>query len=220
MERKKTAVIIILGFLIFGSCRQAISTKQTKVHLLHDHPPMPVGSQAKDSSFIINAIIEISAGTNEKWEVDKNTGELDIEIINGKKRTVEFLPYPANYGMIPQTLLSETSGGDGGPLDVFVIGTYQEPSSLVEAKLIGVMKILDKGQQDDKLIAIHQSSPLYTQETLNSLSSNYPAVLEILKIWVSNYKDAGSIEFQEFSNETEAYKILKQAINEYRVRSN
>jgi len=60
--------------------------------------------------------------------------------------------------MIPQTLLSKENGGDGDPLDVIILGPSISRGSVVKAHLIGVLKLLDGGEQDDKLIAIIDNS--------------------------------------------------------------
>ena len=61
----------------------------------------------------VNVVVEIPAGTNAKWEVDKTDGALRWEFRDGKPRVVDFLGYPGNYGMIPRTLLPKEEGGDG-----------------------------------------------------------------------------------------------------------
>ena len=58
----------------------------------------------------INALIEIPAGTLKKWEFNKVSGLIELEIINNKPRIIDYLGYPANYGMIPKTLLAKKMG--------------------------------------------------------------------------------------------------------------
>ena len=70
----------------------------------------------------VNVVIEIPAGISEKWEVSKTTGSLSREFYMGKPRTIDYEPYPINYGMIPRTVLPSRVGGDGDPLDVLVLG--------------------------------------------------------------------------------------------------
>ena len=72
---------------------------------------------------IISAIIEIPAGTNIKYEFDYESKSFEAEIINGKKRTVNYLPYPGNYGYIKNTFMDPSKGGDGDALDVLVISS-------------------------------------------------------------------------------------------------
>ena len=80
---------------------------------------------------IIIFLLEIPAGTKQKWEVNKNSGLLEWEEKNGKKRIVKFLGYLGNYGFIPQTL-----GGDGDPLDVIDLDESKPRGSVVETKLL------------------------------------------------------------------------------------
>ena len=103
-------------------------------------------------------MIEIPAGTLEKWEYNKSTRDIELELINIKPRIFSYLGYPANYGMIPKTLLPKKYGGDGDPLDVIVIGPAEPRGSIVKCKIIGVLYLIDNFEQDDKLIAISSKS--------------------------------------------------------------
>ena len=114
-----------------------------------------------NSDGTINVVIEIPAGTAAKWEVDKKDGSLKWEFKEGKPRIVKYLGYPGNYGMVPQTLLSKELGGDGDPLDVLVLGKMVPRGSVVDAKLIGILKFLDGGEQDDKLLAVLPGTPFF-----------------------------------------------------------
>lgn len=88
------------------------------------------------------AIIEISSGSRSKYEIDKESGLLTLE------RELE-LPYPANYGFVPNTL-----SADGDALDIFVISHYPiDPLTVIRYKLVGHIAMLDQGIEDDKLIA-------------------------------------------------------------------
>jgi len=82
----------------------------SETNLIDDIEPKTVAG-------MINAVIEIPSGTVAKWEVEKSNGSLEWEVVNGKNRVVDYLGYPGNYGMIPQTLLPKELGGDGDPLD-------------------------------------------------------------------------------------------------------
>lgn len=93
-----------------------IACSKKEKNLLEDFVPLLENGN-------INVVIEIPVGTNEKFEVDKVTGQLKLEILkDGKPRLVNYLPYPFNYGMVPRTLLPKHLGGDGDPLDVVVLG--------------------------------------------------------------------------------------------------
>ena len=136
-------------------------TLKGEKHLIDDYSPRgPDGG--------IRVVVEIPTGTNAKWEVDKTDGSLKWEVQNGKPRIVKYLPYPGNYGLVPQTLHSSVLGGDGDPLDVLILGSSLPRGSIVEARLIGVLKLLDRGEQDDKLIAVLPHTPL-----ANKISQEY-----------------------------------------------
>jgi len=99
------------------------------------------------------AFIEIP-GSKVKYELDKATGLLRVDRV-----LYSSVHYPANYGFIPQTYCP-----DGDPLDVLVL--CQEavaPATLLRARAIGVMRMLDGGKEDDKVIAVHIDDPDYRE---------------------------------------------------------
>ncbi len=164
----------------------------------------------------INAVIEIPTGTNAKWEVVKPEGVMKWEFKKGKPRVVKFLGYPGNYGMIPKTILSKNEGGDGDPLDVIVLGEAVPRGSVVNAKLIGVLKLLDGGEQDDKLIAVLSDSPLAGVNSIEEMKKQFPGVLDIVEIWFSSYKGPGEMESKGFAEKDDAMNVLKKAIAAYK----
>lgn len=104
----------------------------------------------------VNAIIEISNGSKGKYELDKETGLLLLDRVLSSS-----VVYPANYGFIPQTYCD-----DKDPLDILVICSVDIlPLTLVEAQIIGVMNMVDGGEQDDKLIAVAKNDPVYNYIT-------------------------------------------------------
>lgn len=161
---------------------------------------------------LVNIIIEIPAGTNQKWEVNKDTGIIEWERVNEDSlRVVRYLPYPANYGFIPQTYLPVSAGGDGDPLDVFLLGASEERSKVVPGRVIGIIKMLDKGEQDDKLIAVSKNSHFGSLRTLSELENTYPGVLEILTTWLIHYKGNNLTEIQSIEDEQSAMEVLNLA---------
>lgn len=185
-----------------------VSEKET-LNLLTEIPSL-------NSDGTINVVIEIPAGTLEKFEVDKVSGRPKIDTIDGKPRIVNYLSYPGNYGMIPQTLLSRKSGGDGDPLDVIVIGASVARGSVVKAKLIGVLLMLDRNEQDDKLIAVMEGSPLFGINSLEELNENYKGITEILQLWFGNYKGGNIVQIKGFGDKVQAITILEAAIEGFR----
>ncbi len=162
---------------------------------------------------LVNVIVEIPAGCNQKWEVNKETGFLDWETAgNDSLREIKYLPYPANYGMIPGTLLAEEDGGDNDPLDVFLLGPSLRRGTVMPARIVGIVFIKDKQEQDDKLIAVQTDSWFYKVHSLDDLNRYFPGITDILVQWLINYKGPGIVIFEGFGDEYEANKVLEKAI--------
>ena len=97
-------------------------------------------------------VIEIPKGSKKKYELDKETGYIILDRILHTSTH-----YPANYGFIPRTY-----GDDNDPLDVLLLCSEQlEPLTLVRAYPIGVIKMIDNGRDDEKIIAIPFNDPTY-----------------------------------------------------------
>lgn len=175
---------------------------------------------SKNDNGTVNAIIEIPAGSNEKWEVSKNDSSIiNWEFKNGQPRIVQYLGYPGNYGTIPSTALPKSLGGDGDPLDILVLGAALERGSVVPVRVIGGLKMLDGGEQDDKLIAVPvvEQSPFKDVESIEVLQKSYPGVVEIAQTWFANYKGIdGGIEVEGVMTSKEASNVLEQAIKHYK----
>jgi len=157
------------------------------------------------------AVIEIPSGSIEKWEMNKKSGEIERDLKNGKPRTIEYLGYPANYGYIPNTLLSKDDGGDGDPLDIIVIGPQAERGDSLRVHILGVLRLLDRGEQDDKLIALSKEASLQDVNDIDDLENNYPGILSIIETWFEHYKGVGTMLSQGYGNREEALKILDQS---------
>lgn len=99
----------------------------------------------KDAPNTVNVVIEIRKGERNKYEMDKDTGYLTLDRVNGTA-----LGYPADYGYIPQTLCE-----DGDPLDaVLVIDESVPHGVVVPARPIGLLNMVDDGERDEKLIVV------------------------------------------------------------------
>mgnify|MGYP002725490298 CR=1 FL=1 len=190
----------------------SLENEQRRTNLLTDY--VPVYSDGD-----VNAIIEIPAGTLEKWELDKSNGQIKWELVNNVPRTINYLGYPGNYGMIPRTLLSKELGGDGDPLDIVVLGPPEERGSVIKCKIIGVLYLMDREEQDDKLIAVSTNSPFYEVVNIDELNEKYNGISEILLLWFTNYKGPGKMTSKGFGDNKDAIAILKTAINEYELRN-
>ena len=182
-------------------------------HFIDDFP-------ARTPSGEVNVVVEIPAGTDAKWEVTKPGGELRWQIKDGAPRVVQYLGYPGNYGMIPRTILPKEQGGDGDPLDVLVLGPAQPRGSVIPVRVIGVLELLDGGEQDDKLLAVVPGTPLGDVTSLAELEASYPGVTTIVRTWFENYKglsDEGQPRMvsQGLGDAARAEAILSLAIKAY-----
>ncbi len=138
---------------------------------------------------VLNAVIEISAGTNMKRAYDPRIGDIVPVLSDGKPKRIEFLPYPGNYGFIPSTLMDAARGGDGHALDVLVLAEYVPLGTLMEVVPVAVLKLLDAGKRDDKPISIpvDPSLRLLNAHDLPDLQNRYPRVLELIEEWFTHY---------------------------------
>lgn len=153
---------------------------------LFDVAPAPAGSTS------VYAVVEIPAGRAEKWEVTGDGRALAIERREGRRRRIEYLPYPANYGFIPRTHSTSDAGGDGDPLDVVLLGPATACGAVVRARVLGALRLIDDGEKDDKILAVHSTSPIGEVDGIDELRERYPGVLEILKTWFVHYEGPGN----------------------------
>jgi len=179
------------------------------LNLIHDIAPFTDDS-------LVHIVVEIPAGTNQKWEVSKTTGQIEWEKISPDSfRVINYLPYPANYGFVPQTLLTETNHGDGDPVDVFVLGPASPRGGVTRGKIIGIIHMLDDQEMDSKLLAVDVENPVLAANSLETLLNDYPGVIEILKLWLLNYKGRDRIEILSIKDEKDGLKYLREAHGAY-----
>ncbi|MCK5944878.1 MAG: inorganic diphosphatase [Planctomycetes bacterium] len=124
---------------------------------------------------------------------------------------MRYLPYPANYGILPRTVLGRDLGGDGDPLDIVVLGPAVPPATLVVVQVLGTIRLVDGGERDDKLIAAPVGSPLAACRTVDELDRSFPGVSAILRTWFENYKGPGRLRCDGFGSEHEARELLAAA---------
>ncbi|MFK7811413.1 MAG: inorganic diphosphatase [Maribacter sp.] len=163
---------------------------------------------------IVNAVIEIPAGTNAKYEYDNTLKDFVIDQENGVNRIIDFVPYPANYGFVPSTLSDESKGGDGDALDILVLSESYKTGTIVEVLPIAILKLIDKEEEDYKIIAIpyDKDKRILDASSYSELQKSYPAVIQILELWFLNYNKKDKALIKGWGNEQEALKEIKQAV--------
>lgn len=209
MKSKISFFVIVFFYCLTLASVNAIEERENAQNLITDYAPIN-----KDGT--INVVIEIPAGTNEKWEVTEPEGKLELKYKKGKPRVIKYLGYPGNYGMVPRTLMSGETGGDNDPLDVLAIGAPITRGKVVKAKLIGVLKFLDVGERDDKLIVVLPETAFYNVDNFEQLDETFPGITSIIKTWFLYYKGSGKMVFRGFGSSQEAKEILNIAVQEYR----
>ena len=120
--------------------------------------------------------------------------------------------YPANYGFIPKTYCD-----DNDPLDILVLGQLPvTPLCIMRARPIGVMKMIDGGQADDKIIAIHEDDPAY--QCYGHINQLPPHLLKMLKRFFEDYKilEKKSVKIKNFQGPEEARKLIEEAHEFYK----
>lgn len=151
-------------------------------------------------------VIEIPKGSKKKYELDKETGYIILDRI-----LYTSTHYPANYGFIPRTY-----GDDKDPLDVLLLcAETLEPMTLVKAKPIGVIAMVDNGQGDEKIIAVPSNDPTYNHY---SDISELPAhIFDEMSHFFTVYKNLENKQtaVNEVSGRETAIEIIKKAIADY-----
>jgi inorganic pyrophosphatase len=155
----------------------------------------------------LSAVVEIPKGSKTKYELDKPSGLIRVDRI-----LFSSVHYPANYGFFPQTYCN-----DNDPLDVLVLGQEAVvPLSILRVKPIGIMKMIDQGLEDDKVIAVHADDPEYAQ--YNSTAELPPHRMSEIQKFFEDYKDLENkkVMIEGFLNREEALKIIARSIEYYR----
>ncbi len=141
------------------------------MNIWHDMDPTLIKPQQ------FTAVIEIPKGSKCKYELDKYTGLLKLDRI-----LYTSTHYPANYGFIPRTYAD-----DGDPLDVLVLCAEPiYPLTLIDVYPIGVMRMIDGGKMDDKIIAVPLSDPTYLGIT--TIDELPPHIFDEIMHFFSVYK--------------------------------
>ncbi len=155
------------------------------------------------------AIVEIPMGSSVKYELDKKTGLLRLD-----RMLYSAVYYPANYGFIPQTYAE-----DDDPLDVLVL--CQEavaPLTLVAARAIGLMTMIDNGKKDHKILAVAIHDPEYSH--IRDFEEIPAHRLAMLRRFFQDYKqlEGKAVEVDNFQSGEASLPIIETALEEYSTR--
>ena len=173
------------------------------MNLWHD---VPLGERIPEE---LNVIIEIPKWSKNKYEVDKKTGLIRLD---RAMKTAQ--DYPFDYGFAPQTYWE-----DNDPLDIVVLTTYPlAPGILVEARPIGIMRMIDDGEGDDKIIAVPKNDPRWEQ--VNDISDLNEYTPKEIQHFFETYKqiEKKEVKINGFEGRAEAQKAIKKSAQLYQEK--
>lgn len=173
---------------------------QTVSHPWHG---VATGDQAPRT---VTAVIEIPQGSRAKYEIDKESGLLKLDRV-----IYSSFYYPCNYGFIPRTY-----GDDKDPLDILVITSMPvQALCLMDAKVIGVMRMIDSGDADDKIIAVAANDP--SVNYYNNIEQLPRHFFDELRHFFEEYKrlENKSVVVNEFQDKATALQIIEAGIKSY-----
>jgi len=162
-----------------------------------------------NSKTIVNTIVELNSNTINKYELITETGHLKLDRVGYSS-----LAYPFAYGCIPRTW-----DEDGDPLDIEIVGVTEPliPGSIVEARIIGVMKFDDGGEVDDKIIAVLSDDKRMDHiKIFEDLGEHW---LKETKYYWEHYKDLkkpGTCTVNGFFGIEEAIKVIQDCEARYK----
>lgn len=169
------------------------------------HPWHGVSVGRKPPEFV-NGIIEIPKGSRAKYEIDKESGLIKLDRV-----IYASMYYPLNYGFIPRTL-----GEDRDPLDIVVLTQVSVvPLCLIPSKVIGVMQMIDRGEADEKIIAVAEEDPSVSH--IADVKDLPGHLLSELRHFFENYKtlENKKVVINEFLSREEAFKVIDASVRLY-----
>ncbi|NLL95478.1 MAG: inorganic diphosphatase [Thermoplasmatales archaeon] len=173
------------------------------MNIWHDLDP----SRVSPEDFVV--VVEIEKGSKNKYELDKETGMLKLDRV-----LYTSTHYPANYGFIPRTFAD-----DGDPLDALVLCSEPiAPMTLVRCYPIGAIKMIDDGENDEKVIAIPFGDPMYN--SYGDISELPGHVFDEMVHFFSVYKTLEGKEtaVDEVIGSGEVRAIIKHTLERYREK--
>jgi inorganic pyrophosphatase len=172
---------------------------------MRDYMMIPPGTGEPS---VANMIVEIPKGRRTKFEIDKTTGLIKMD-----RYLYSSTMYPGDYGFIPQTLAE-----DGDPSDILVM--VNEPTfsgCLIEARVVGLFKMRDKGQNDYKLLAVPHKDPLFGE--LQRLEDVPQHFLREVEHFFSSYKqlEGATVEPLGWASHEEGANEVRASIDRFRA---
>jgi inorganic pyrophosphatase len=171
--------------------------------VIHPWRDLPPGQHPPEQ---VTAVIEIPRGSRNKYELDKDSGMLRLDRV-----LYSAVHYPGDYGFIPRTLHE-----DGDPLDILVrINEPTFPGCQIDVRPIGVLKMLDLGDPDDKILAVPVNDPMHREYfDIADMPQHY---LREIEHFFAIYKDLEGKRMQVLGWEKSEYamQVVAESIRRY-----
>jgi inorganic pyrophosphatase len=178
----------------------------------------------RELPFWVNAYIEITPFDLIKYEVDKASGYLRVD----RPQRTSSQP-PSLYGFVPRTycgakvaaLCPGAARGDGDPLDICVLSErpIQRAEIIVPARVVGGLQLLDRGEADDKLIAVLEADFVWGE--VSDIGELPPILVERLQHYFTTYKlvpgTQPQIAVQQVYGADHAARVVAAAAEDYKV---
>lgn len=165
----------------------------------------------------LQMVVEIPAGTSIKNEYNSTLNSFPADVIEGKDRVIDFLPYPGNYGFIPSTKMDRLIGGDGDALDVLLLSQHKATGSILSIIPIAIVHLVDDGELDSKIIAVPyvQDQRIISATSYAELEESYPNIKFIIELWFTSYKGKDVVELINWEDDAS----VKEFINKWMIKS-
>lgn len=165
-----------------------------------------IGDQAPE---IFNAVVEIPKDSQNKYEIDKKTGMVYLDRV-----LYSPMHYPADYGFIP-----ETKSEDGDSADVMILGNDPLfPGCVVRVRPIGLLKMVDGGEQDNKILGVQADNPRFDSvKDISDIEKSHPHHLKEIAHFFQTYKELQSkkVEIIGWDNAEAAKKEIAKTRKMY-----
>lgn len=177
------------------------------MNLWHD---IPLGDNVPDE---LNVIVEIPRGSNNKYEIDKETGLIALDRAN-----YSIAPYPVDYGFAPQTLWE-----DGDALDIAILTTWPlNVGVLVKVRPVALIEMIDDGESDFKIIAVPVNDRRW--EDIQDLNDINRHTIKEITHFFETYKELKNdnkravVEIKDVKDKTAAIEAVKKSIQLYKEK--
>ncbi|MCJ7450558.1 MAG: inorganic diphosphatase [Candidatus Nanohaloarchaeota archaeon QJJ-9] len=168
---------------------------------------LPTGPDVPE---VVYAVIEIPKGSRNKYEYSKELGTYTLDRVLYSPQQ-----YPGEYGFIPQTIYD-----DGDPMDIIVLmeeDTY--PGCIIEARPIGLMKMVDGGEQDDKILAVPKEDPRYEDmKNIDDVAAHTKKeIAEFFKTY-KNLEEGKHVEVNGWEDRKSGIEAVKHSVKLFKEK--